>query len=94
MCGVRIHLEHRDLLQVIPAGMHIVDALYKLYPNDYKIEANFALIGSKSVPEKIKKGVPVEEIMKEWQPKIEEFKKIREKYLLYKPKKHFLLSLW
>ena len=81
--GVRIHLEHRDLLQVIPAGMHIVDALYKLYPNDYKIEANFALIGSKSVPEKIKKGVPLTEIMKEWQPKIEEFKKIREKYLLY-----------
>jgi len=81
--GVRIHLEHRDLLQVIPAGMNIVEALYKLYPNEYKIEANDGLIGSKSVPEKIKKGVPLTEIMKEWQPKIEEFKKIREKYLLY-----------
>ena len=81
--GVRIHLEHRDLLNVIPAGMNIVEALYKLYPNEYKIEANDGLIGSKSVPEKIKKGVPLAEIMKEWQPKIDEFKKIREKYLLY-----------
>jgi len=81
--GVRIHLEHRDLLNVISAGMNIVEALYKLYPNEYKIEANDGLIGSKSVPEKIKKGVPLAEIMKECQPKIEEFKKIREKYLLY-----------
>jgi len=81
--GVRIHLEHRDLLDVIPAGMNIVEALYKLYPTEYKIEANDGLIGSKSVPEKIKKGVPLAEIMKEWQPKIDEFKKIREKYLLY-----------
>jgi len=39
--------------------------------------------GNKELQEQLKAGTPLEDIRKSWQPGITQFKKIREKYLLY-----------
>lgn len=39
--------------------------------------------GNKQLEQQLKNGVSAKEIKQSWQPKIEEFKKIREKYLIY-----------
>ncbi|MEO6347972.1 MAG: DUF1343 domain-containing protein [Aquaticitalea sp.] len=42
------------------------------------------LAGTKKLQEQIKNGVSIEDIKKSWGPGLESFRKVREKYLLYK----------
>ena len=41
------------------------------------------LAGNATLMQQVKSGVSQAEIRKSWQPKLDEFKKIRKKYLLY-----------
>lgn len=71
------------------AGRHIqlkwVMKAYELYPD----KANFfrsyfnRLAGTSTLMQQIKDGLSAEQIRKSWQPKLDQFKKIRKKYLLY-----------
>jgi uncharacterized protein YbbC (DUF1343 family) len=60
---------------------------YKLFPDKEKffLANNFfnRLAGSDVLMKQIKEGKTESEIRKSWQPKLNEFKKIRKKYLLY-----------
>ncbi|MDP3313497.1 DUF1343 domain-containing protein [Lutibacter sp.] len=63
---------------------YIVDAYQKTPKNVPFFGPTFTVhAGSTELEMQIKNGLTAQEIQKSWQPKIEEFKKIRAKYLLY-----------
>lgn len=67
-------------------NLRILIYMYNAYPNKDKFFQPFfdKLAGTKELKEQIKKGYKEEKIRKTWASDLEEFKKIREKYLLYK----------
>jgi uncharacterized protein YbbC (DUF1343 family) len=64
-------------------GIEIASALYRLYPNDFQIDKILDLIGSHQVLNAIKDGQDPNSIVLQWQVQLEQFRKLRSKYLLY-----------
>ena len=81
--GTRLRIEDRNELDASVLGIEIVGALYRLYPNVFEVDKTVGMIGSRNVLQKIKKGQDPAQVALSWQDSLEEFKKIREKYLLY-----------
>ena len=63
----------------------VIDA-YKNHPEKDKFFTSYfdVLAGGPTLREQIQKGMTREQIRESWKPGLEEFRKIREKYLLYK----------
>ena len=62
----------------------LIDAYNKTPKTEQFFGATFTIhAGTTELENQIKKGFSAKEIHNSWQPKIEEFKKIRKKYLLY-----------
>jgi uncharacterized protein YbbC (DUF1343 family) len=83
--GVFAILLDRDKLDSVTAGLHMVQAIYETHPDDYKELGGFKtetgdprtwglLTEQKMTPE---------EVVATWQDEINEFMKIRKRYLLY-----------
>ena len=81
--GVRIVLLDRQLLDSPALGMEIASALYRLYPGEFQIDKTLGLIGSRDVLQAIKNGQDPISIAQNWQAALEDFGKVRSKYLLY-----------
>lgn len=81
--GIKIILLDRNSLDVVRLGIEITSALYRLYPKEFKIDKTLPLIGSIKVLQSIKQGKNPKLIVQSWQEELEEFKKLRAKYLLY-----------
>ncbi len=81
--GVKVVLLDRNILDVARLGIEIVSALYRLYPEDFQIDKTLWLIGSRDVLQAIKKGKDPKLISLGWQDRLEEFLRLRSKYLLY-----------
>lgn len=65
-------------------AIKLISSLVKLYPDDFKFNSYFdRLSGDKNLKEQILQGKSFEEISRQWQKELEEFKSIRNKYLLY-----------
>jgi uncharacterized protein YbbC (DUF1343 family) len=64
-------------------GIEIVSALYRLYPSDFQIDKTLWLIGARSVLQDIKNGSDPQSIVMNYQGSLEQFMRLREKYLLY-----------
>ncbi|MCX7019974.1 MAG: DUF1343 domain-containing protein [Candidatus Sumerlaeota bacterium] len=97
--GVEIHLLDFDKVMPVEAGMHIIEALQKMYPEQKillggadaestktraRVSAFNKVMGGKSVRRALLEGKPAAEIIKSWAPEREKFAKEREKYLLYR----------
>jgi uncharacterized protein YbbC (DUF1343 family) len=82
--GFRVTITDRDAVRIVPAGLHFIDALQKLYPNDYKIQETWGLVGNQAVIDMIRARKPVAEIIQSYQPALRNFIQAREKYLMYK----------
>lgn len=83
--GVFVILYDREALDSVTAGLHMVQAFYESHPDLYKEEGGYKTeTGDRETWNllTVQKKTP-EEIVEKWKPGIEEFKKIREKYLLY-----------
>ena len=63
----------------------LINAYNQLKDNE-KFFNNFLvkLTGTKDFEQQIKAGLSEEEIRKNWEPKLKEYKKIRKRYLIYK----------
>ena len=81
--GVRIILTDRQVLDSPALGIEIISALQRLYPGEFEIDQTLPLIGSRKVLQRIKDGADPREIVQSWQGPLEQFLKIRAKYLLY-----------
>jgi uncharacterized protein YbbC (DUF1343 family) len=92
--GVQLHVARRNAFKPYLTGIAVVRAVKHLWPDrfEYRKEpyefvsdrlAFDLLTGTDRIREKIDAGVPIGEIEKDWLPALEQFKKVREKYLLY-----------
>jgi uncharacterized protein YbbC (DUF1343 family) len=83
--GIFINVTDRNVYEPLYTGVCFVSALRKLYSNDFAFRTQRfdRLMGVSWVREMINAGKSSEEIRKRWQQDDEEFKDLREKYLLY-----------
>ena len=80
-----IVIEDRDKINTFWAGVLIVDAIHQLYPDRFEWrERHFdRLCGTDQVRIAITEHKPLSELKTNWHKDIQEFLKIRKKYLLY-----------
>jgi uncharacterized protein YbbC (DUF1343 family) len=82
--GVNLIVLDRNTLESPELGIELASALHKLYPNDFKLERMSDLLVNQSVLDAISAGQDPRRIAEDWQERLEEFVRLREKYLLYK----------
>ena len=82
--GINIIITNREEFEPIRTGIEIAVALRKLYPTEWKMEKYLNLIVNQEGFEKIKRADAPEEIERAWQKDLDEFKKRRAQFLLYK----------
>jgi uncharacterized protein YbbC (DUF1343 family) len=82
--GINIIITDRNSYQSVRTGFEIAAALRKLYPNDWQVDKSLRLLVNAEILEKLKQGATPEEIEKSWQKDLDEFKKRRAKFLIYK----------
>lgn len=83
--GIHIKVTNRDQYNSVKAGIGVLWAVYKLYPNNIHInESSLArLWGSDKLFKMIKDGYSINEILESYQVDLQEFADLRKKYLLY-----------
>jgi uncharacterized protein YbbC (DUF1343 family) len=82
--GVYLVLTERDRCPVVDVGLQIAVTLQKLYPKDFALDKVQTLLQDKAVIEGIRAGKPVPELKQPWTAELEEFRKRREGFLLYR----------
>ena len=81
--GVQIMLVDRQAIDSALLGIELASALYRLYPKEFLVDKTLPLIGSQRVLQNIKDGLDPSNIAMTWQEQLEQFRKLRSKYLLY-----------
>ncbi len=81
--GVNVIVTDRNALDSPEMGLEIAGALHQLYPDTYKVGDLDALMRNKSSLDAITAGEDPRRIAQDWQERIEQFEKIRAKYLIY-----------
>ncbi len=81
--GVNILLVDRQALDAPELGVEIAAALYELFPRDFELDKTLPLVGARWVLRAIRDGEDPRRIALHWQADLEQFRKMRQKYLLY-----------
>jgi uncharacterized protein YbbC (DUF1343 family) len=83
--GINIKVTDKSKFSVIDFGLKLVYTLHKLYPEKFEFRENHfdLLTGTNKIRLSIEKGDSPHLIQKLWQEDLNNFKKIRNKYLLY-----------
>lgn len=81
--GVQIILVDRQALDSPALGVEIASALHRLYAKDFQLDKTLPLIGAHDVLRAIKDGHDPGSIVLNWHGPLEQFRKLRLKYLLY-----------
>ena len=82
--GVNLIVLDRNTLDSPELGIELASALHKLYPNDFKLERMADLLVNQALFDTIGAGEDPRRMAEDWQERLEEFVRLREKYLLYK----------
>jgi uncharacterized protein YbbC (DUF1343 family)/CubicO group peptidase (beta-lactamase class C family) len=82
--GVNLITLDRNTLESPELGIELASALHKLYPNDFKLEKMSDLLMNQAVLDAIRAEQDPRRIAEDWQGRLQEFIRLREKYLLYK----------
>ena len=82
--GVRFLVTNREAFSSQRLGLEIAAALERLYPGKIPLEANSRLIGSREVIDALAAGSNPEEIEQLGEDKLQQFLRMRDKYLLYR----------
>jgi uncharacterized protein YbbC (DUF1343 family)/CubicO group peptidase (beta-lactamase class C family) len=82
--GVRWQVTNRESLDAVRLGLEVAAGLQKLYPGKISFEASRKLIGSEAVVHALATGEDPRAIQQNLEAALQEFLKIREKYLLYR----------
>ncbi len=81
--GVNLVLTDREALDSPELGIELASALHKLYPQQWQIDKIAYLLANDDVLAKLKDGVDPRTIAAQYRDRLEEFQKVRAKYLLY-----------
>jgi uncharacterized protein YbbC (DUF1343 family)/CubicO group peptidase (beta-lactamase class C family) len=82
--GVNITVVDRNAIQPVAVGLQIAVTLHKLYPDKWELTAMDRLLINKEVLAAIGDGDGLQDLQELYQPKLDDFLKRREKYLLYR----------
>jgi uncharacterized protein YbbC (DUF1343 family) len=82
--GVYLAVTDRDELNAVDVGIVLARTLQRLYPNDFALTKVQMLLQHQPTLEAIKAGKSLSEIKQLWATDLEEFKKRREKFLIYR----------
>jgi uncharacterized protein YbbC (DUF1343 family)/CubicO group peptidase (beta-lactamase class C family) len=81
--GVRLRLTDRAALDTPALGVELAAALYRLYPGKFQIDRIVGMLGSREVLQAIKCGEDPRNIQMRWRARLDNFCRLRAKYLLY-----------
>jgi uncharacterized protein YbbC (DUF1343 family)/CubicO group peptidase (beta-lactamase class C family) len=81
--GVNIEVTDHNALDAPTLGIEIASALLTLYPSQYKVERLDRLVINKATVDALSGGQDPRRIAEGWREQIEEFQKVRAKYLIY-----------
>lgn len=89
--GVQIHVTDKEAFEPVTTGLSLVKTIHDLYPEDFEFRAENSagvsffdlLVGNGWIREAIENGESVEEMQQQWEGDLEDFKEVREDYLLY-----------
>jgi uncharacterized protein YbbC (DUF1343 family) len=81
--GVAITLSDQDKLRPVAMGLAIAQELRRRYPGEFHVEKMIALLGSQAAVEKLSRGDDPAEIVSGRSGELAQFRRMREKYLLY-----------
>jgi uncharacterized protein YbbC (DUF1343 family) len=82
--GVRIEITEREAVDSVLLGLEVACALQKLYPGKIDWNRGRLLMGRDDVLRRIEAGEDPQTIVASYQDDLEAFKRIREKYLIYR----------
>ena len=82
--GINLIITDRARFKPVRAGIEIAVGLRKLFPNDWKFERYANLLVNKAVFDRIARADQPEEIEKSYQSDLDEFRRRRAQFLLYK----------
>ncbi|UCD30684.1 MAG: DUF1343 domain-containing protein [Planctomycetota bacterium] len=81
--GVHIIVTNRDTIKPVFVGLTIAWQLCRLFRNDFQLERVNILLKNDKVLDALRRAVNPATVGKIWQKDLEEFKRIRKKYLIY-----------
>lgn len=81
--GVSMVVTDRDKLNPVDVGIVIALTLQKLYPTNYALPKVQTLLQHQATIDAIKAGKTLNQIKQSWEAELTEFKRRRQKYLLY-----------
>lgn len=83
--GICISVDDRDVVQPVYLGIAILSAFKRAHPAEtvFRNRRFDILTGNKTVRQQLERGVPPDEICREWAEELELFGKTRAKYLMY-----------
>jgi uncharacterized protein YbbC (DUF1343 family) len=82
--GVNMVITDRSRFRAVRTGLEIAVALHHLFPAAWKIDGYSRLLVNSAAFERLKRGDSAEEITRSWTVGLEEFRRLRERVLIYK----------
>ena len=83
--GFRIDVYDRNVFRAVSFAVYLICTAEKLYPDQILFTRGFdRLAGNTNLKQQIINGTPAKVIIAGWENEIENFKQMRQKYLLYK----------
>jgi uncharacterized protein YbbC (DUF1343 family) len=82
--GIKLTVTDRSRFQTVACGLEIALALARLYPQQFQSEKLINLIGSEPVVRGIQQGTSLEKLLRTDEEALRTFRRMREKYLLYR----------
>ena len=82
--GINVVITDRSRFQSVYTGLEIAVAFHRLFPAEWKIEGYSHLLVNSDAFERLKRGESAEEITKSWNTTLENFRRVRESFLIYK----------
>jgi len=81
--GLDILLVNRDVFDPILMGMELLAATLKFHPGRFDLDGVMRLLGSDEAAARLKRGETGREVIQAMKGQLEEFAKVRARYLLY-----------
>lgn len=82
--GVNIIVTDRSRFRSVLTGIEIAVGLHRLFPAEWKIDGYSHLLVNSDAFERLKRGESADEIVKSWSTSLENFRRLRERVLIYK----------
>jgi len=82
--GLDIQLIDRDALDSVRMGLELLYATMKFHPGKFNLDGVMRLLGNEDAAGRLKRGEAGSAVVKSYAPDLDQFRKTREKYFIYR----------